>query len=85
MPSSDRTPAWIQAILGITFGTLLPILAAFAGFLQVPLGIFHWLGIFLVIWIVNFFSLRHKWIIFMVASDVCFVAGVFMLNHFLNR
>ena len=85
MSPPDRTPAWIQAILGIVFGTLLPVLAAFAGVLHVPLGIFHWIGIFLVIWIVSFFSLRHKWTAFMASSDICFVAGIFILNHFLSH
>jgi hypothetical protein len=84
MSPPDRTPAWIQAILGITLGTLLPVLAAVAGVLF-PLTIFHWVGIFLVSWVVNFVSLRFRWTVFNVATHVCFVAGIFILNHFLSR
>ena len=66
-------PVAAQFALGVLLGVFGATLSVLLTLLGVALGIWYWAGVFLVLWLVTFVTLKLKWPYFAVGIGVAVV------------
>lgn len=81
----SSVPFPIQVLIGCAAGGILIAIYAVLALMQIPLGLFHWLILFVIVWIAVFVTLRMGMRGVLLGMSIACIVGYAVVAILINR